>query len=69
MTTWIAPGATAKRHLIQSAAIFPLTNPGIVSIPPGFLAAVLASLFTREPSAEALFDEYSARANTSFGAE
>ena len=31
--------AASARHLIQHAAIFPLKNPGIVSIPLGFLAA------------------------------
>ncbi|HYR57018.1 MAG TPA: sodium/solute symporter, partial [Chthoniobacteraceae bacterium] len=59
----------AKRHLIQMAAIFPLTNPGIVSIPLGFLAAILGTLLTREPSAEQQYTELSVRANTGLGAE
>ena len=59
----------AKRHLIQMAAIFPLTNPGIISIPLGFLAAVLGTLLTREPSAERQYTELSVRANTGLGAE
>ena len=59
----------AKRHLIQANPLFPLTNPGIVSIPLGFLGAILATLFTREPSAEAMFDELSVRAHTGLGAE
>ena len=59
----------SKRHLIQSPALFPLTNPGILSIPLGFLAAVLGTLSTREPSAEERFDELSVRANTGLGAE
>jgi cation/acetate symporter len=59
----------AKRHLIQAAPLFPLTNPGIVSIPLGFLAAILATLLTREPSAEAQFTELAVRANTGLGAE
>jgi cation/acetate symporter len=41
----------AKRHLIQRPPIFALENPGIVSIPLGFLAAALATLIKREPSA------------------
>jgi cation/acetate symporter len=61
--------AAAKRHLIQSDPLFPLTNPGIVSIPLGFLAAILATLVTREPRAEAMFDELSVRAHTGLGAE
>jgi cation/acetate symporter len=57
------------RHLIQSPAIFPLKNPGILSIPLGFLAAIVATLTAREPQAEAMFDELSVRAHTGLGAE
>jgi cation/acetate symporter len=57
------------RHIIQHAAIFPLSNPGIVSIPLGFIAAILGTLLSREPSAEARFAELSVRANTGLGAE
>jgi len=59
----------AKRHLIQAAPLFPLTNPGIVSIPLGFIAAILGTLLTREPKAEAEFTELLVRANTGLGAE
>jgi len=59
----------AKRHLIQRPAIFPLTNPGIISIPLGFLAAFIGTLCTREPEAEARFAELAVRANTGLGAE
>ena len=59
----------AKRHLIQAAPLFPLTNPGIVSIPLGFIAAILGTLLTREPRAEAQFTELLVRANTGLGAE
>ncbi|MEA3211119.1 MAG: cation/acetate symporter [Chthoniobacter sp.] len=61
--------AAARRHLIQHAAIFPLTNPGLVSIPLAFLAAILASLVRRDRTAEAAFAEFSVRANTGLGAE
>ena len=61
--------AAAKRHLIQSPAIFPLTNPGIVSIPLGFLAAIIGSLIRPEPEAEAKFAELRVRAHTGLGAE
>src|SRR5262247_2854261 len=65
-----APGVTATaRHLIQATPIFPLENPGIVSIPLGFLGAVLGTLLTREPRAEQKFTELSVRANTGLGAE
>lgn len=59
----------AKRHLIQANAIFPLTNPGILSIPLGFLAAIFGSLLKREPDAEAKFSELKVRAHTGLGSE
>jgi cation/acetate symporter len=67
----IDPAGTpsSKMHLIQAQAIFPLTNPGIVSIPLGFLAAVIGSLLKREPTAEAKFAELKVRAHTGLGAE
>ena len=57
------------RHFVQKPPYFPLANPGIVSIPLGFLGAVLGCLLTREPSAEAKFSELSVRAHTGIGAE
>lgn len=59
----------AARHLIQSAPWFPLENPGIVSIPLGFLGAVIGTLLGREPKAEAKYAELLVRANTGLGAE
>jgi cation/acetate symporter len=61
-------GLDAKA-LIHGAPLFPLKNPGIVSIPLGFLGAVVATLLTREPDAEARFAELMVRANTGLGAE
>jgi len=51
------------------SAIFPLDNPGILSIPLGLLGSVIGTLLSREPSAEAKFDELIVRANTGLGAE
>ena len=49
---------------------FPLENPGIVSIPLGFLGAYLGTIFSkRDPNAEAKFAELSVRAETGLGAE
>src|ERR1700704_32332 len=59
----------AARHLIQHPPIFPLENPGILSIPLGFLGAILGTLLSREPRAAAKFAELSVRANTGLGAE
>jgi cation/acetate symporter len=54
---------------MKTGALFPLENPGIVSIPLGFLGAVLGTLLRREPEAERKFTELSVRANTGLGAE
>src|SRR3954469_10227852 len=64
------PGVAASaRHLIQHAPIFPLENPGILSIPLGFLGAIVGTFLRREPEAEARFAELVVRANTGLGAE
>jgi cation/acetate symporter len=49
--------------------LFPLKNPAIISIPMGFLGAIIGSLFARERTAEALYPELVVRANTGLGAE
>jgi cation/acetate symporter len=74
--TGLATGLVSSIALIllgpsvdKTDPIFPLENPGIVSIPLGFLGAWLGSLFVREPSAEARYPELLVRANTGLGAE
>lgn len=57
------------RHLIQAKAWFPLENPGILSVPLGFLAAILGTLCGNRQGAEAKFNEFVVRANTGLGAE
>jgi cation/acetate symporter len=65
-----APTASvAARHLFQMKAWFPLENPGIVSIPLGFLAAVGGTLLSRERTSNSKFNELMVRANTGLGAE
>jgi cation/acetate symporter len=62
--------AKASRHLIQAHPLFPLENPGILSIPLGFLGAFLGTLASRADSdAEHRFTELEVRANTGLGAE
>jgi cation/acetate symporter len=61
-------GMDAK-SLIHGQPIFPLKNPGILSIPLGFLGAIVGTFLRREPRAEARFAELSVRANTGLGAE
>ena len=48
---------------------FPLENPGIISIPLGFLCGWIGTITAREPEAEYRFDELEARAFTGAGAE
>src|SRR5579883_190132 len=50
-------------------ALFPLQNPGIVSIPLGFAGAVLGTIFARDSESEAMFDQLQVRAVTGIGAE
>jgi len=44
--------------------LFQLKNPGIISIPLGFLAVLLGSLLFRDKRSEALWPEVYARQNT-----
>jgi cation/acetate symporter len=54
----------------KAGAIFPLENPGIASIPLGFLGAYLGTILSRrDPEAEAKFAELNFRAQTGLGAE
>jgi cation/acetate symporter len=55
--------------LMGSHAIFPLENPGIISIPVGLAGAVLGTLLSRDPESEAMFDQLQVRATTGLGAE
>jgi cation/acetate symporter len=57
-------------HLIHTRPWFPLENPGIVSIPLGFLGAVAGTLLSpRDKESEHKFIELEVRANTGLGAE
>jgi cation/acetate symporter len=48
---------------------FPLKNPGIISIPAGFLFGWLGTITSREPEAEAAYSELEVRALTGAGSE
>ena len=50
-------------------AIFPLSNPGIVSIPFGFLMGFLGTITSKDPEAAARYDELEVRSLTGAGAE
>jgi cation/acetate symporter len=49
------------------APLFPLKNPGIVSVPVGFLAAILGTLLFRNKEEEEKFAEIYVRQNTGLG--
>ncbi|MBV8170382.1 MAG: cation acetate symporter [Candidatus Eremiobacteraeota bacterium] len=65
----IDPEGAATRHLIQGEPLFPLDNPALVTVPLGFIAAVVAALLTHEKESEETFPEMAVRANTGLGAE
>jgi cation/acetate symporter len=47
--------------------LFELKNPGLISIPLGFLAVILGSLLYRDKRAEEMWDELYVRSNTGIG--
>ena len=53
----------------NAQAIFPLRNPAIVSMTVAFVAGIVGSLLTREPEAEAKFDDEKLRTYLGVGAE
>lgn len=55
--------------IMGEAALYPLSNPGIVSIPLGFLAAVIVSLLTKPEDNDKIYAEMSVRSHTGLGAE
>jgi cation/acetate symporter len=60
------PGNDSEGGLFS---FYDLANPGIVSIPLGFLACWLGTMLTSEKQAEASFDELYVRSETGIGAE
>jgi cation/acetate symporter len=61
---------TDGKHLIHAVPVFPLENPGILSIPIGFAGAFFGTLASRvDADAEHKFTELEVRANTGLGAE
>ena len=55
--------------IMKEHAIFPLKNPALVSIPIGFLAAILGTLLSKEVTSDDKFTELQVRVNTGLGAE
>jgi len=66
----IGPSLMGPGKFINHAPIFPLENPGILSVPLGFLGAWVGTMLGKEePQAEAKWTELEVRANTGLGAE
>jgi len=65
----IDPPGAIVHHFIQATPIYPLENPGLVSIPLGFLGAIVGTLFKRDAQSEEGYDQLLVRANTGMGAE
>jgi cation/acetate symporter len=65
----VVSGTETSLFVNHDFAWFPLSNPGIVSIPLGFLFGYLGSVTSRETEAEAAYDELEVRALTGAGAE
>jgi cation/acetate symporter len=65
----VVSGSETALFTGQDWSIFPLSNPGIISIPFGFLCGWIGSITSREPAAEARYPELEVRSLTGAGAE
>ena len=67
----VGPNVMGPKGLIfkGSDPLFPLENPGIVSIPLGFAAAWLGTMLSRERASEEMYEELRVRSLTGLGAE
>jgi cation/acetate symporter len=63
-TVW--PGPNSEGGLFSW---YDLANPGIISIPLGFIGCWVGTMLAREPEAERIFDELYVRSETGLGAE
>jgi cation/acetate symporter len=65
----VVSGSETALFTGQDWSWFPLSNPGIISIPLGFLFGYVGSITARDPEAEAAYDELEVRSLTGAGAE
>jgi cation/acetate symporter len=65
----VVSGSETALFKTADFAWFPLSNPGIISIPLGFLLGYLGSVTSREPSSVEAYPELEVRALTGAGAE
>ena len=62
-------GDSTKSIMGLEAPLFTLKNPGLISIPIGFLCVIIGSLLFRDRRAAAMWDELYVRQNTGIHAE
>jgi cation/acetate symporter len=65
----VVSGTETSLFVNHDFAWFPLSNPGIISIPAGFLFGALGTLTSKEPDALAAYEELEVRSLTGAGAE
>ncbi|MGH3508175.1 MAG: solute symporter family protein, partial [Nocardioidaceae bacterium] len=65
----VVSGSETALFTDQDWQIFPLSNPGIISIPFGFLCGWLGTVLSRDPESEARYTELEVRSLTGAGAE
>jgi cation/acetate symporter len=64
----VVSGASTSMFPSQNWQWFPLSNPGIISIPLGFLCGWLGTVLSRDPADEEKYAELEVRALTGAGA-
>ena len=65
----VGSGTATSLVTSMNFAFFPLRNPGLVSIPFGFLCGIVGTLLSKDPAAEARYDELAVRSLTGAGME
>jgi cation/acetate symporter len=65
----VVSGSETALFTGQDWSWFPLANPGLISIPAGFILGWLGTITSREPGAEEAFTELEVRALTGAGSE
>ncbi|MDQ0417022.1 cation/acetate symporter [Croceifilum oryzae] len=54
-------------NVMEASAIFPLKNPALLSVPLGFIGAILGTLLSKNTTSEESYTELYVRANTGIG--
>jgi cation/acetate symporter len=65
----VVSGAANSLAPTADFAWFPLRNPGIISIPFGFLCGIVGTLISKDTASQDRYDELAVRSLTGAGAE